>query len=175
MVGIGMFPQSNVLDPQERLSRSSEINQPAVQQLLEHSQENELKVWLLGDFRVEIAGHCLDGWTHNRVCALFKYLLVHRDHYTPRELLMETFWPDSTPEAARNSMNVTLHNLRYILCFPDVNHPIIFHEGGYRLNPTIDVWGDLDEFEMLIQKGRRLDAAGQNTESIQEAEAAIAL
>ncbi len=172
---VGTFPQSAVLDPQDRLSRSSEVVQPDVEQLSDHSQANELKVWLLGDFRVEIAGRRLDGWTHNRVCALFKYLLVHRDHYTPRELLMETFWPDSTPEAARNSMNVTLHNLRYILCFPDVNHPILFHEGGYRLNPAIDVWVDLDEFEMLIQKGRQLDAAGQNAESIQMSEAAVAL
>jgi DNA-binding SARP family transcriptional activator len=88
---------------------------------------------------------------------------------------METFWPDSTPEAARNSMNVTIHNLRRILRFPDAVQSILFHEGGYRLNPSIVVWADLDEFEILIREGRRLETAGKNLESIQKYEAAVAL
>ncbi len=80
---------------------------------------------------------------------------------------MDAFWPDYNSEAARNSMNVTIHNLRRMLRFPDSIQVVLFHEGAYQLNPCIEMWIDIEAFELLIQEGRQLESTVKNDESIE--------
>jgi len=107
--------------------------------------------------------------------SIFKYLLLHHKQSMPREVLMDIFWPDAEPEAARNNLNVALYNLRRALrTFTDLP-VIVFEAGTHGLAPNLQVWLDLEEFERCVKAGRQLEARGQLTAAVAEYEAALSL
>ena len=73
---------------------------------------------------------------------------------------MEAFWPESSPEASRNSLNVAIHGLRRTLrTVTDL--PVVVHGGGtYRINCDLRLWLDVDEFDSRIESARRFEDAG---------------
>jgi DNA-binding SARP family transcriptional activator len=117
----------------------------------------------------------ITSWPSGRGRALLKYLLTHRDPWPAREVLMDVFWPDSTPEAARNSLNVAVHGLRRALrAAADV--PVVVLEGGaYRLHPDVRLWVDVEEFERHVGAVRRLEEAGELAGAIAEYELAASV
>ena len=121
----------------------------------------------IGDLTVKLPG--------SRGLSLFKYLLLHHKQNTPREVLMDIFWPDAEPETARNNLNVAMHNLRKVI-FTVTDLPMIIYEGGaYSLAPDLQVWLDLEEFERCVKAGQRLEARDQLTAAVAEYESAISL
>ncbi len=88
---------------------------------------------------------------------------------------MDVFWPQAGPEAARNSLNVTLHGLRQALKTVTEMPVILFEEGAYCLNPEFHIWTDVDEFDRHVQAGRRFEAKEQLVRAIAEYEAAMEL
>jgi DNA-binding SARP family transcriptional activator len=134
-----------------------------------------LAVRLLGQFLVSLDGVVVAGWSSKRAREVFKYLVIHRQPWPTREQIMEVFWPASPPEAARNSLNVAIHGLRRALrAAADV--PVVTLEtGAYRLNPSLELWVDVDEFEQHVEVGHRLEAAGELDAAVGEYELATAL
>lgn len=120
-----------------------------------------LTVHMLGPFRAALNDRPVESWPSGRGRAVFKYLLAHRERALPRDVLMDAFWPDAEPEAARNSLNVALHGLRQALRAADDLPVVIFQDGAYRLHPELQLWLDSDEFERRVIAGRRFEAAGQ--------------
>jgi DNA-binding SARP family transcriptional activator len=134
-----------------------------------------LAVHLLGPLRVTIDGTPVKRWPSGRGRSLFKYLLTYRHPWPHREALMEAFWPRSTPEAARNSLNVALHGLRRALRVATDLPVVVLEDGTYRLHADLRLWVDVDEFEDHVQAGRRLEAAGAPDGAIAEYELAVAV
>jgi DNA-binding SARP family transcriptional activator len=117
-----------------------------------------LEVRCLGAFAVYDHGRRLGPWSSRRAKALLKQLVLHRDRPLPREVLMEAFWPDAGPAAARNSLHGAVHALRRFLrdAHGDVEH-VVFEDGCYSLAPELDVWDDVGEFERLAREARRCE------------------
>jgi len=134
-----------------------------------------LAVHLLGRFRVSLDGVAVDDWPSGRGRSLFKYLLLHRGLSPQREVLMEVFWPDSPPAAARNSLNVAVHGLRRALRAAADVPVVVLRDGAYGLAEDLELWVDVDEFERHVENGRRLEAAGEHADVIAEYERAAAL
>jgi DNA-binding SARP family transcriptional activator len=134
-----------------------------------------LTVHLLGQLKVRLDDVAVDDWPSGRGRSLFKYLVTHRDPWPQREMLMDAFWPDAPPPAARNSLNVAVHGLRRALrAGADV--PVVVLEGGaYQLHQRLGLWLDVDEFERHAAAGRRQEAAGELAEAAAEYERAVAL
>jgi DNA-binding SARP family transcriptional activator len=104
-----------------------------------------LKAFVLGPFRALLNGQAIEDWPNCRGKAIFKYLLLNRRQPVAREALMEHFWPDAEPHAARNNLNVTMHRLRR--AFGRDRCPIVLFSGGhYLLNPKLAVSTDADAF-----------------------------
>jgi DNA-binding SARP family transcriptional activator len=103
----------------------------------------------------------IDEWSSARIRSLFGYLMTHRKPWPAREVLMEVFWPESSPKAARNSLNVAIHGLRRVLGkAKDV--PVIVYSGGtYRLHPDVRLWLDVEEFDELVERGRLHEDEGE--------------
>jgi len=120
----------------------------------------ELAVHLLGPLHVAVDDVAVEVWSSARCRSLFGYLLTHRQPWPPREVLMEVFWPESSPEASRNSLNVALHGLRRTLrTITDI--PVVVHGGGsYRINQELSLWLDVDEFDRRVDSGRHFEEAG---------------
>ncbi|HEV8649903.1 MAG TPA: BTAD domain-containing putative transcriptional regulator [Actinomycetes bacterium] len=134
-----------------------------------------LTVHLLGPLRVTLNQVPVTSWPSGRGRALLKYLLTHRAPWPAREVLMEVFWPDSTPEAARNSLNVAVHGLRRALRAA-ADAPVVVLEGGaYRLHADVGLWLDIDEFERHVASGRQLEETGELTGAIAEYELAASV
>jgi DNA-binding SARP family transcriptional activator len=117
-----------------------------------------LFVYSLGPFRVYQDDQPIDKWTSNKSKSIFKYLATHRERPTPKEVLMELFWPDLAPDAARNNLNVAIYGLRQTLrqTHPSFSH-ILFQDDCYLINPTLDVWVDCMAFEEYVAAAQALE------------------
>ena len=147
-------------------AQSDEAHQP----LTESTQPSEaptaptaptLAVYLLGQFRVILNEQPIENWPSGRGRALFKYLVANRERHLPRDVLMEAFWPETTAALARNSLNVALHGLRQAFKSQSDVQVIEFTEGGYRFNPQLQIWLDVDEFDRRVKAGHQLEEAGK--------------
>ena len=120
----------------------------------------QLAVHLLGPLHVALDDVAVEDWPSARCRSLFGYLVTHRQPWPPREVLMEVFWPGSSPEASRNSLNVAIHGLRRTLrTITDL--PMVIHEGGsYRISAELSLWLDVDEFDRRVESGRGFEEAG---------------
>jgi DNA-binding SARP family transcriptional activator len=134
-----------------------------------------LSAHLLGRLRVTLNGKPIDEWHSSRSRSLLGYLLTHRDPWPSREVLMSAFWPNSTPQAARNSLNVAVHGLRRVLSAATDVPVVVFQSGSYQLRPDITLWLDVEEFERHVEAGLRLEAAGDFPAARGEYESAVAL
>jgi DNA-binding SARP family transcriptional activator len=134
-----------------------------------------MTVHCFGSFHISINDQALEKWAGSRALSVLKYLLIHRKQETSREILMDIFWPDSTPEAARNNLNVAIHHLRKL--FQAINDfPIIvFEKGFYYLNHQLQIWMDVEEFERHLQTGHRLKTSGDTHSALREYEIAGSL
>jgi DNA-binding SARP family transcriptional activator len=135
----------------------------------------ELAVHLLGPLCAAVDDVPIVDWPSSRSRSLFGYLLTHREPWPLRELLMEVFWPESPPEASRNSLNVAIHGLRRTLRNVTVE-PVILHSGGtYGIHPDLRVWLDVEEFESRVDNGRRCEDTGDADLATREYESADGL
>lgn len=125
-----------------------------------HAQA-EVSVHLLGPMSVIIDDVPIEEWSSARTRSLFGYLLTHRQPWPAREVLMEVFWPEKSPKASRNSLNVAVHGLRRVLSeAKDV--PVIVYSGGtYRLHPDVRLWLDVEEFDKLVERGQLHEDVGE--------------
>jgi DNA-binding SARP family transcriptional activator len=129
-----------------------------------HAQA-EVSVHLLGPMSVVIDDVPIEEWSSARTRSLFGYLLTHRQPWPAREVLMEVFWPEKSPKASRNSLNVAVHGLRRVLSeAKDV--PVIVYSGGtYRLHPDVRLWLDVEEFDKLVERGRLHEDVGETDQA----------
>jgi DNA-binding SARP family transcriptional activator len=138
-------------------------------------QAPSLTAHLLGPLRLALNDVPVDNWPTGRGRAVLTYLLTHRDPWPPPEVLMDVFWPDATPEAARNSLHVTVHRLRRALRTAGDVQVVILDDGVYRLHAGLQLWVDVDEFDHHVRDGRQFEAAGVLGGALPEYELATAL
>jgi DNA-binding SARP family transcriptional activator len=68
---------------------------------------------------------------------------------------MEPFWPNATPESARNCLNVTLHGIRRLLhSIDDRFEYILFRNECYFINPQCEIWIDVGELKKAWRNGQ---------------------
>ncbi|MCA9920852.1 MAG: winged helix-turn-helix domain-containing protein [Anaerolineales bacterium] len=132
-----------------------------------------LTVYCLGAFRVYEDDHSIDEWSNGKGKAIFKYLIMHRQQPVHKEMLMDLFWPDADPDAARNNLNVAIYGLRKALRngYPDFSH-ILFQQDCYRLNPDLQIWVDSEAFDKHIQSAQELERLNQEPLAIMACHAA---
>lgn len=113
-------------------------------------------VHLLGELQVVLGERPVSRWVSGRGRAVFEYLVVHRHTRVRRERLMAEFWPDASPDAARNSLNVAIHGLRQSLRAAAGEQPVVVHsDGSYLIEPGLDLWVDVEVFEELVKSARQ--------------------
>lgn len=139
----------------------SDVSETAVKDQAVVAEQNDnpsLAVYCLGTFRIYEDGHPLEEWPGRKGKSILKYLLLNRHRSVTKEVLMELFWPDSDPDAARNNLNVAIYGLRQGLRngYPDFSH-ILFQNDCYLLNPDLDIWLDVEEFKQHLNLAREAE------------------
>lgn len=134
-----------------------------------------LAAHLLGTLRVTVDGIPVDTMSSRRSRNLLAYLLVYRRAPVPRDLLMDAFWPDAPPDAARNSLHVTLSGVRQALRAASARPVIERRFDTYRIGDSVAVWTDVEQFEAACRAGRRADLQGDRAAAVRAYEAACQL
>ncbi|HEX4945116.1 MAG TPA: hypothetical protein VFZ34_00445, partial [Blastocatellia bacterium] len=88
-----------------------------------------------------------------KVQELFCYLLLHRHTPCSREALASQFWGDSTTEQSKKNLRQTLWRLQstygpYLGCRDE--HMVELRAERVRLNPSLDLWVDVEVFEQTF-------------------------
>jgi len=123
-------------------------------------------VHLLGELRVAFGDRQVEAWASGRGRAVFEYLVVHRHTRVRRDLLMSVFWPESSPDAARNSLNVAVHGLRQTLRAVAGDRPVVVHrDHSYFIEPGLEVWVDVEAFEGRLKSARQHLTSGELAEA----------
>jgi DNA-binding SARP family transcriptional activator len=131
---------------------------------------------LLGDLRISFGDRPVEAWASGRGRAVFEYLLIHRHGKVRRDRLMSVFWPEATPDAARNSLNVALHGLRQSLRAAVGDIAVVIHrDGSYFIEPSLDVWVDVEVFEERLKSAHQHLASDELLSAQADFEAAICL
>ena len=111
----------------------------------------QLRISLLGPFRVSVDGKPLTGFLSNKVRALLAYLAVESDRPHSRDTLTGLFWPESPDPMARGSLRAALTNLRKVLRDKLVYPPYLEIDiQSIQFNHECDYWLDLNVFQDLI-------------------------
>jgi DNA-binding SARP family transcriptional activator len=133
-------------------------------------------VYCLGRFQAMKNDRAIKDWPSTKGQKLFKYFFLHRKNKIPREVLMETFWPDITPDNARNNLNVNICRLRSIVSRPEPRFRLIKYESDcYFLNPECEVWSDVELFDEHLRTSERLLKSAGINDAVVEMEQAVDL
>ena len=131
---------------------------PSVSPLDQTGQAPSLAVYCLGPLRIYRNDCLIENWSSKKGQSIFKYLVMHRDSLAQKDLLMDTFWPDADPEAARRNLHQAIYSLRQTFNLGNSEFQYIqFWNDGYRLNPILNIWVDYEEFEQHVQAGQLLE------------------
>ena len=138
-----------------------------------------IEVRCLGRFEVRSSWKCVERWHSVKAKSVFQYLMSKPKEPVIKDILMETLWPNCEPQAASNNLKTAMHGLRQTLgnlfmekqIFPY----ILFLQGSYLLNPEIELWVDIDDFEQHWRQGRRLEREGKQADAVKEFQLAEAL
>jgi DNA-binding SARP family transcriptional activator len=115
---------------------------------------------LFGGFLLAVDGRVVDTSSSRRTRNLLAYLVTYRHSPVPRDVLMDVFWPDSDPEAARNSLHVALSGVRQALR-EVTSHPLLHRRfDTYQLAPAATAWVDVSEFDRACRRAQQLERAG---------------
>ena len=103
-----------------------------------------LEYRLLGGFRLSRGGATVapGAWQRPMAARVVRFLLVHR-HAVPEDQLLDTFWPDRDPVAARRCLAVSVSRCRAVLR-PGA---VLCGDRAYRLVLDRDDIVDVDAFE----------------------------
>ncbi|ACB86248.1 BTAD domain-containing putative transcriptional regulator [Natranaerobius thermophilus] len=134
-------------------------------------ESNYLKIYTLGDFRVEYQGNCLANVrkNSNKLWELFKYLLTNRNKRLPPEKIVDTLWPEQDYADPKTAVHSLVYRLRKLL---DINGSINgkndnnavnnshinldYSQEGYLFRLNQHSWLDVDEFITLSIKATKL-------------------
>ena len=103
-------------------------------------------------------------------------MIANRGQPISKDILMDLFWRDADPEAARNNLNVAIYGLRqtFRALRPDFSH-ILFQDDRYLLNPAMHMWIDVEELVQRYEAGQSLERQGKLAAAAVEYEAAESL
>jgi len=138
-----------------------------------------LEVYCLGRFEVRSSWKRVKRWQSVKAKSILQYLMTRPMEPIIKDMLMEALWPDCDPHTASNNLKAAMHGLRQTLSnlfYEKESFPcILFLQGSYLVNPEIELWVDVEDFEQHWVAGRRLEKAGKLSEAMHEFELAEAL
>lgn len=161
-------------DPQPLVAEAAER---AIASILTTTPE-PLRVQCLGRFHLWRGETEITRWQRSAARAVFQYLLVHRNHTVPMDVLIEILWPGSDPAQSRKNLNQAVAALRRAL-EPELasgmdSRYLDVSDGTYTLRLPPGSWVDFEAFEGGLRPflDRQREAKPENAEAL---EATLAL
>jgi DNA-binding SARP family transcriptional activator len=127
-----------------------------------------VRVQALGGFRVLRDGEPVgaDRWRSHKARDLLKLLIARRGRPVPRELLMETLWPEEDPARLGNRLSVALSTVRAVLDPERRSGPDQFVAADRHTVWVADLQVDVEEFLATAGAGLALLAKGEPEQAL---------
>jgi PAS domain S-box-containing protein len=170
--------RSLIESPEEFSGQSSSRLAAGAPSKLAPVATKHLEIYCLGPLNICSSNKKIQLWQSLRAKAIFEYLITKRRTPVSRDVLMEAIWPDYPEKAAANNLKTSIHDLRQTLAglFDAANYSfIVYSQGGYLINPDVELMVDAEEFERLWTHGKRLEKNAGISEAIGDFEKAEAL
>lgn len=110
-----------------------------------------LSVCLFGKLSLQCNGRSVPGFEARKIQQLLCYLLVHRDHPHPREVLAGLFWGDHSTDQSKKHLRQTLWQLQSALDqkreSSNGSSLLTVDAGWVDLHSGVELWLDVAEFE----------------------------
>ena len=159
-------PEPTSFNPKHNTASNEPVTKTEEQH---HSKSPSFDIYCLGPFRIYWNDQPLDNWSSRKCQAVFKYLVTYRHSPVAKDVLMDIFWPDADPEAARRNLHQAIYNLRQTLKLDELDTQFIqFENDCYRLNEEVEIWLDYEEFEQHVQAGQQLERTGAMKQAMAE-------
>lgn len=128
-----------------------------------------MEIYCFGPFQIFLNDQAIDDWSSHKAQSILKYLASHYKSPISKEILMDIYWPDADPESARRNLHQTIYILRRQMheFDPGFQH-IQFENDFYRLNPEMEVWIDVQEFDQRVCAGQKFEIAGDHGKAFAE-------
>jgi predicted ATPase/DNA-binding SARP family transcriptional activator len=126
------------------------------------AQATLLRVWMLGDFRVQVGDRSIAGdeWRLRKAATVVKLLALAHGHRLHREQIVELLWPELDLKAAINNLYHTLHVARRILALPeDAGGTLRIRDETVALAAPEQLWTDVEAFQDAAVEARRLQTS----------------
>jgi DNA-binding SARP family transcriptional activator len=98
-------------------------------------------------------------WRTRQARQLLKFLITERPLPVSTDRLIETLWPESTPDAAATTLRSAVNALRNVLEPDRPNRApssyIHTQSPGYAFRPHREIWLDVDAFERMLAEAER--------------------
>jgi DNA-binding SARP family transcriptional activator len=138
-----------------------------------------LEVRCFDRFEVRSDTGKVERWQSSKAKSILQYLMTRPQEPIVKDLIMEALWPEHDYQTASNNLKVAVHSLKKELnrlLGQEAGYPsVLFLQGGYLVNPEIDLWLDVEQFERHWSNGRNLEREGNREAAISEFESAEAL
>ncbi len=120
---------------------------------LPESQPLALEVYCLGRFQLRYQSQYLNTSASraNKTWLILKFLLTRNQRMVATDVLVDTFWPESSPEMGRQALYTCIHRLRAALTSSGLDDLIVTDGGFYGLNPDKIVVLDAEMFEETVK------------------------
>ena len=134
----------------------------AAEKATKDAETKPLRAWLLGTPRIVVGERELtdEAWPRRGARSLLLLMLSTPGHRLPRDVVLDTLWPDADTSTATNSLYLSMHTLRRALepGLPSGRQSGYVRVGGgtVGLDQRADVFVDTDAFRSAIA---RADAA----------------
>jgi DNA-binding SARP family transcriptional activator len=127
-----------------------------------------LRVQALGGFRVLRGGEPVgaERWRSQKARDLLKLLVARRGRPVPRELLMETLWPEEDPARLSNRLSVALSTVRAVLDPERRYGPDRFVAADRHAVWIADLPVDVEEFLASAAAGLAAHAEGEPVQAL---------
>ena len=95
-------------------------------------------------------------WRSNRAKEIFFYMLCCGAGQT-KEQVIAALWPDLSPAKGTSNFHINLYRARRAV-FPGI---FTLEQGRYKLNPDLNIWFDVAEFEDFLSQAENLSPDSQ--------------
>jgi DNA-binding SARP family transcriptional activator len=119
-----------------------------------------VEVRLLGPLWLRVDGSPVTSWAGQRGPSVLRFLLSRQGHACSRDELLAEFWPEVSPGSARNRLQVAVSGLRRTFQEVTSLQIIEYADGGYRINPELDVQVDVERFDQALSAAHAAERSG---------------
>ena len=134
-------------DSQRRLAATKSSVGPSI------TEKPDIEAHALGESSVLVNSRLISEaeWRSSRAKEMFLYMLCCGDGQT-KEQIKAALWPDLSPAKGTSNFHINLYRARRAV-FPGI---FAIEQGRYKLNPDLNIWFDVTEFEGLLSQTERL-------------------